>query len=54
MCLDLVSLFDFISAMKLRHTNYNKIPARTTYHESREWVVLDLKGLCHGSPVHFV
>ena len=44
-CLYLVSLFDFISAMKLRQTNYNKISARSTYHESREWVALDLIAL---------
>ena len=37
----IVSLFDFISAEKLRHTNYNEIPARSTCHVSRERAVLD-------------
>ena len=44
-CLYLVSLFDFISAKKLRHANYNKIPARSTGHVSRERAVLDLIAL---------
>ena len=41
----LVSLFDFISAKKLRHANYNEIPARSTCHVSRERAVLDLIAL---------
>ena len=40
-----MSLFDFISAKKLRHANYNEIPARSTYHVSRERAVLDLIAL---------
>ena len=44
-CLYLVSLFDFISAKKLRHANYNKIPARSTCHVSLERAVLDLIAL---------
>ena len=36
-----MSLFDFISAKKLRHANYNEIPARSTCHVSRERAVLD-------------
>ena len=41
----LVSLFDFISAKKLRHANYNEIPTRSTRHVSRERAVLDLIAL---------
>ena len=44
-CLYLVSLFDFISAKKLRHANYNEIPARSTCHVSLERAVLDLIAL---------
>ena len=40
----LVSLFDFIPTMKLRHANYSEIPARSTSHVSREGAVLDLSG----------
>ena len=39
-----MSLFDFIPTMKLRHANYNEIPARSTSHVSREGAVLDLSG----------
>ena len=41
----LVSLFDFIPTMKLRHANYNEIPARSTCHMSHERTVLDLIAL---------
>ena len=34
-CLYLLSLFDFISAMKLRYANNNEIPARSTCHVAR-------------------
>ena len=44
-CVYLVSLFDFISAKKLRHANYNEIPTRSTRHVSRERAVLDLIAL---------
>ena len=40
-----MSLFDFIPTMKLRHANYNEIPARSTSHVSREGAVLDLIAL---------
>ena len=41
----LVSLFDFIPTMKLRHANYNEIPARSICHMSHERTVLDLIAL---------
>ena len=44
-CLSLASLFDFIPTMKLRHANYNEIPARSTSHVSRERTVLDMIAL---------
>ena len=40
-----MSLFDFIPTMKLRHANYNEIPARSKRHVSREKAVLDLIAL---------
>ena len=44
-CLYLVPLFDFISAMKLRYANNNEIPARSICHVSRERDVLGLIAL---------
>ena len=44
-CLYLVSLFDFISAIKLRYANNNGIPARSTCHVSPERAVLVLIAL---------
>ena len=40
-----MSLFDFIPTMKLRHANYNEIPARSKRQVSREKAVLDLIAL---------
>ena len=43
-----MSLFDFISAKKLRHArhaNYNEIPPRSTSHVSLERAVLDMIAL---------
>ena len=34
----LVALFDFIPTMKLRHENYNEIPARSTCHVKRPFL----------------
>ena len=44
-CLYLVSLFDFISAIKLRYANNNGISARSTCHVSPERAVLGLIAL---------
>ena len=44
-CLYLVSLFDFISAVKLRYAKNNEISARSTCHVSRERAVLGLIAL---------
>ena len=40
-----MSSFDFISTVKLRHANYNEIPARSKRHVSYEKAVLDLIAL---------